>query len=258
MNARRLELIAIPSFPRVQPGDDLAAIIIDALREHTPRDGDILALTSKLLSRAEGRFEQLANVRVSEEAHALAKEIDKDPALVELILRESTAISRKKTGVIVTRHRLGFISANAGIDQSNALPPSAKHDEIGAWALLLPTDPDRSAQNIREAIQKAFSIRVGIVITDSHGRPFRTGTVGVAIGAAGIQTTDPHEGRVDLDGRPLQVTLTAVADQIAAAADLLAGQADEGCPLILLRGLNALGEGRAADLYRAPETDLYA
>lgn len=255
---RSLEIFAVSGVPRVQPGDDLAAILIQALTHDPPQDGDVLGVTSKLLSRAEGRFVRLSEVAVSDAARALADEVQKDPELVELILQESAGISRKRPGVLITRHRLGFISANAGIDQSNALPPGAEADNIGEWALLLPRDPDACAQELRDAIEGHFRVKIGVVITDSHGRPFRSGTVGVAIGAAGIRTTDAHEGRVDLDGRPLQVTLTAVADQLAAAADLVAGQADEGCPLVVLRGLNVLGEGRAADLYRDPATDLYA
>lgn len=255
---RSLSIVAVPGVPRIQAGDDLAAILVRALQSTPPQDGDVLGVTSKLFSRAEGRFVRLADVTPSPEAYALAQEIDKDPALVALILQESQAISRKRPGVIITRHRLGFISANAGIDQSNALPHGAASSEINEWALLLPTDPDGDAARLRDAVERAFGVRIGVVITDSHGRPFRAGTVGVAIGAAGIRTTDAHEGRVDLDGRPLQVTLTAVADQIAAAADLVAGQADEGAPLLLLRGLDVLGHGRASDLYRDPATDLYA
>lgn len=255
---RRLEAFAVDGIPRIQPGDDIAAILVNALQSDPPQNGDVIGVTSKLFSRAEGRFAFLPDVVPSPEARALAEEVDKSPELVELILQEASGISRKRRGVLITRHRQGFISANSGIDQSNALPPGVTSDEIGNWALLLPVDPDASAAKIRHAIQSRFGVQVGVVITDSHGRPFRSGTVGVAIGAAGVRTTDPHEGRVDLDGRPLQVTLTAVADQLAATLDLIAGQADEGCPVVVLRGLDVLGEGKASDLYRDPTTDLYA
>lgn len=255
---RALSIFAVPGIGRIQPGDPLTTILLDALAAEGVENGDIVAVTSKLFSRAQGRFVLLTRVQPSERARQLAKEVDKDPALVELILQESTAISRKKKGVLITRHRLGMVCANAGIDRSNALPHDAPEDTRGLWALLLPRDPDADAEALRQAIADRFGVYVGVVITDSHGRPFRSGTVGIAIGAAGIRSLDAHEGRVDLDGRPLEVTLTAVVDQLAAAADLVAGQADEGAPLVILRGLRFDGHGRARDLVRDPDTDLYA
>ena len=255
---RRLELQAIPGIPRIQAGMPLTEILVEALGDAELEDGDILAVTSKLYSRAQGRFVLLDEVEVSERARALAAEVDKEPALVELILQESVAISRKRPGVLIVRHRHGFVCANAGIDRSNAHPADAPAHTQGRWALLLPLAPDEDARALRDAAQERYGKRNGVVITDSHGRPFRNGTVGIAIGAAGLPTLDPHTDRVDLDGRPLEVTVTAVADQVAAAADLLAGQADESCPFILLRGLQLEGDSPATTLVRDPEADLYA
>lgn len=254
----RIELLAPSGIPRVEQGDDLFAMIEEALVELQPRKGDVISVSSKLFSRAEGRFFRLSEVEPGARALEVAEKTEKDPALVELILRESSAISRAVPGVLIVRHRLGFVCANAGIDRSNAMPATAPADSTGDWALLLPTAPQRSALSLREHLLKKRGWDLGVVITDSHGRPFRQGTTGVALGAAGIRTLDDHQARQDLDGRPLEVTVTALADQIAGAADLLAGQADEGRPLVLLRGLDAAGTGDASDLLRDPERDLYA
>lgn len=260
MNAatRRIEISVLPNIPRIQEKDPLVDILCEAAAKAKIHDGDVLAVTSKLFSRAEGRFVQLSNVNVSDDARTLATKVHKDPALVELILQESTAVSRAVPGVLIVRHRLGMVCANAGIDRSNAMPHDADETTRGDWALLLPTDPDGDAHSLRDAIYARCGVRVGVVITDSHGRPFRHGSIGIAIGVAGIPSLDPHKGRVDLDGRALEFTETAIADQIAAASDLLAGQADEGTPVVLFRGLKLCGEGQAQDLIRDPERDLYA
>lgn len=255
---QRVEIFALADIPRIAQGDPLVEILVRAAQRAEIQDGDVLTVTSKLFSRAQGRFVRISDVTPSDRAYALAQEVDKDPKLVELILQESTAISRKAPGVLIVRHKLGMVSANAAIDRSNAMPQHAPADSQGDWALLLPEDPDADARILRQAIQEHCGATVGIVITDSHGRPFREGSIGIAIGAAGIQSIDPHEDRQDLDGRPLEVTATATADQIAAASDLLAGQADEGTPAILFRGLGVLGEGCAQDLIRDPNRDLYA
>lgn len=254
----RIELLAPTGIPRVERDDDLFAIIEEALMALRPREGDVISVSSKLFSRAEGRFFRLSEVDPGARARELAEKTQKDPALVELILRESSAVSRAVPGVLIVRHRLGFVCANAGIDRSNAMPANAPPDSRGDWALLLPDNPQRSAIRLREHLATTQGWDLGVVITDSHGRPFRQGTTGIALGAAGIRTLDDHQARHDLDGRPLEVTVTALADQIAGAADLLAGQADEGRPLVLLRGLNAAGQGDASDLLRDPERDLYA
>lgn len=261
MNAspsRRLELIAVEGIPRIQPQMPLVQILIDALKEAGVQDGDIVAVTSKLYSRAEGRFVLLSEVDVTPEAEEVAEFVEKDPALVTLILRESRAISRSGPGVLIVRTHTGVVCANAGIDRSNALPDHAPEDTLGQWALLLPKDSDKDAKVLKDAVQEQLGLSIGVVVTDSHGRPFRHGTVGLALGSAGLPVLNPHEGRTDLDGRPLEVTVTAVADQVATAADLLAGQADEGTPVIIVRGLRLKGDGTASDLVRDPSADLYA
>jgi coenzyme F420-0:L-glutamate ligase/coenzyme F420-1:gamma-L-glutamate ligase len=256
----RLELLALPGIPLIAPGDDLPRLIAAALvaAKITLRDGDVLAVTSKALSRAEGRFVDLRTVEISPRARELATEIGKDPRLVELILRESSAISRKARETLIVRHRLGFIAANAGIDCSNAVPPGAP-DGSGPFALLLPTDPDRDARHIRERLAAESGAAIGIVITDSLGRPFRLGTVGAAIGVAGLPALWDQRGQTDIYGRVLERTITALADQVAAAADLVAGQAAEGRPVVHVRGLRFPSSAQeAAVLYRREGEDLYA
>jgi len=257
--APRLELTAVPGVPIVQPGDDVGSLICAALAEAKvePRaEGDVLVVTSKVLSRAEDRFVDLAGVQPSAAAHELAARTHKDPRACELILRESSEVSRAAPNVLIVRHRLGFVSANAGVDESNGRPAS---DGRGPWVLLLPLDPDASARAIRAAVRARFGVNVGVIVTDSHGRPFRIGSVGIAIGLAGLPALWDQRGRVDLHGRPLEITVTALADQIAAAADLLAGQADEGRPLVLVRGLRFTPDedARATALLRPIAQDLY-
>jgi coenzyme F420-0:L-glutamate ligase/coenzyme F420-1:gamma-L-glutamate ligase len=243
----RLELVALPGLPVIWPGDDLGAILRAGLdrAELEPRPGDVVVVASKLVSRAEGRFVDLAQVDASERARELAETTGHDPRHVELILRESTAVSRAARGVLVVRHRLGFVVANAGIDRSN----------VGdGRLLLLPVDPDRSAEQLRAALGVD-----GLVISDSFGRPFRLGTVGAAIGVAGVPALFDQRGRRDLFGRRLDQTVTALADQVAAAADLVAGQADEGRGAVLVRGLRFDRAGDSASaLLRPPDEDLYS
>ena len=180
----------------------------------------------------------------------------KDPRLVELVLRESTSISRAAPGVLVVRHRLGFVSAEGGVDFSNVQPPD---DERAPRVLLLPEDPDRSADELRRELEKRTGTRLGIVISDSHGRPFRLGSVGVAIGLSGLPALWDQRGQRDLFGRVLEHTLTALGDQLAAAADLVAGQAAEGRAMVLVRGLSFEPASDAAkNLCRPIEQDLYA
>lgn len=216
-------------------------------------DGDVLAIAQKIVSKAEGRLVRLAEVRPSDRAIEVAAKTDKDPRVVELILQESDEISRLRQGVLIVRHRLGFTSANAGIDRSNV----AQSDDEET-VLLLPIDPDRSAGQLREVIHTTVGVQIGVVITDSHGRPFRMGTVGVAIGVAGIPALWDRRGEPDLYGYQLQHTDIGVADEIAAAVGLLMGQAAEGMPVVLVRGLNLpVFEGKATDLVRPKEMDLY-
>lgn len=247
--------MSIPHIPHVQPGDNLAELLLTALQQadiHL-QDGDVLAIAQKIVSKAEGRLVNLATVTPGTQAQEVATQTGKDSRVVELILQESTEISRLRPGVLIVRHRLGFTSANAGIDRSNVAQSDA--DET---VLLLPQDPDASAARIRQHLQDHFRVQIGVVITDSHGRPFRLGTVGVAIGVAGLPALWNRRGELDLYGYALQHTDVAVADEVAAAAGLLMGQAAEGTPVVLVRGLSLPpGNGKAADLVRPKELDLY-
>ena len=248
-----LTLTALPGIPQVQPGDDLPALLLAALDRAGLglQAGDALVITSKIVSKAEGRIVELREVAPSDAAHELAARTGKDPRIVELVLRESVRVSRAAPGVLVVRHRLGFVSANAGIDQSNL---ERGEDRV----LLLPVDPDESARRIRAALRKRAGVDVGIVISDSHGRPFRMGNVGVAIGVAGLPALLDLRGQADLFGRVLKISLKGYADMVAAAANLLTGEGAEGRPAVLLRGLlHPAGDGRAAELNRPAEQDLY-
>jgi coenzyme F420-0:L-glutamate ligase/coenzyme F420-1:gamma-L-glutamate ligase len=258
--SERLEVLALPGVPLVGRGDDLAALALAALDRgrRVLSDGDVLVVTSKVVSRAEGRFVELPSLEPSPRALALAAETGKDPRLVELVLRESTHVSRTAKDVLVVRHRLGFVAANAGIDCSNAVPPDAPAGS-GPWALLLPEAPDATARALRDQLQAASGAAIGVVISDSFSRPFRFGTVGAAIGCAGLPPLWDRRGERDLHGRVLDNTITALADQVAACADLVAGQADEGRPFVLVRGLKfSPSDDPARTLCRAPEGDLYA
>ncbi len=250
-----LRFMSIPHIPHIQPGDNLAELLLTALQQANIQlqDGDVLAIAQKIVSKAEGRLVNLATVTPGAQAQAVASQTAKDPRVVELILQESEEISRLRLGVLIVRHRLGFTSANAGIDRSNVAQSGA--DET---VLLLPQDPDGSAARICQHLQEHFGVQIGVVITDSHGRPFRLGTVGVAIGVAGLPALWNRRGELDLYGYALQHTDVAVADEIAAAAGLLMGQAAEGTPVVLIRGLQLpAGQGAASDLIRPKEMDLY-
>lgn len=237
----------------IQPGDDLAVIILQALNaaDLTMQTGDVLVVTSKIVSKAEGCLVALQTVEPGEEALKLAAATKKDPRIVELVLRESVMVSRYAPGVLVTQHRLGFVSANAGIDQSNV---EGGDDQV----LLLPLDPDASARELAAAIASQLGVQIGVVISDSHGRPFRLGNVGVAIGLAGLPALLDLRGDRDLFGRELQISISAYADLIASAAQLVSGEGHEGRPVSLIRGLDFKPHGgRASDLNRPPEKDLY-
>jgi coenzyme F420-0:L-glutamate ligase / coenzyme F420-1:gamma-L-glutamate ligase len=244
---------ALPHVPIIEPGDDLVAIILDVLRasDIDLRSGDVLVISSKIVSKAEGRFVTLADVQPGDEALRVAEITGKDPRLVEIVLRESTQVSRVAKGVLITEHRLGFVSANSGVDQSNV-------DSSHARALLLPADPDGSAERIRQALENASNVSIGVVISDTHGRPFRLGNVGVAIGASGFQALVDHRGERDLFGRELVATVIGYGDMLASAAHLVTGEGAEGLPLVLIRGLHLPpGDGHASDLNRTRQQDLY-
>jgi len=250
--APRLTLTALPGIPLIQPGDDLAAIALAGLERAgiALADGDVLAVASKIVSKAEGRLVPLAEVTVAPQAAALAPYIDKDPRLLTLILAESAAVLRTRPGLIIVEHRLGFVCANAGIDQSNV-----RGEDV---ALLLPEDPDASARRLRDALRAATGAEVAVVINDSHGRAWRLGTVGVAIGVAGLRPLTDRRGDADLFGREMRVTVLGTADEIAAAASLLQGGVDEALPMVHMRGVpHVRGEGALNDLLRPREMDMF-
>lgn len=231
--SRRLTLSALEGIPMIAPGDDLAALLAGSLRSMgiALQDGDILVLAQKIVSKAEGRFVNLDEVVPSPRAVALAAEVCKDARLVEVILRESKEVVRHKKDVLIVAHRLGFVMANAGVDQSNV------GVENGTQALLLPCAPDASAARVKARLDEEFGVDVGVVINDSFGRPWRNGVVGVALGAAGVPSLWNLVGAPDLFGRPMRVTEVAIADQIASAASLLMGEADENLPAVHVRGI---------------------
>ncbi|NPA26997.1 MAG: coenzyme F420-0:L-glutamate ligase, partial [Chloroflexi bacterium] len=248
MSRGPLVLTPLPGLPEVQPGDDLAALIADGLTRAgiTPQPGDILVLAQKIVSKAEGRFARLDDVRPSARARALAQQTHKDPRLVELILRESRDVLRAVPGVLIVEHRLGFVCANAGIDRSN-VPARGP----GEWVLLLPEDPDASADRVRAGLEARYRVPLGVLIIDSHGRAWRLGTVGMAIGLSGVPALVDMRGQPDREGYRLRVTQIAVADELAAAASLMMGQAAEGTPVVHVRGFPyPLAEGRLAHLLR--------
>ncbi len=248
-------LMAVPGVPLVREGDDLAEILLDCMGRAgmSLRDGDVLVLCQKIVSKAEGRVVQLDEVQPGDEARALAAEVDKDPRLVELILQESRAILRRRPHLLIAEHRLGWVCANAGIDRSNVAQP----DDDSA-VLLLPVAPDRSARQLRQRLIATSRADVAVIINDSHGRPFRNGAVGVTVGCAGLLPLSDLRGRPDLFGYELQTSILGIADEIASAASLLMGQANEGRPAVLVRGAPiARGEGLASDLQRPPELDMF-
>jgi coenzyme F420-0:L-glutamate ligase/coenzyme F420-1:gamma-L-glutamate ligase len=251
--AASLELFAPSGLPMVQKGDDIAAMIGDALRGYAPRDDDVVVVAQKIVSKAEGRSVEIASVVPSDRARALAEEIGKDPRLVEIVLGESARVVRSRPNLLIVEHKLGFVMANAGVDQSNVAP----QDGV-ARALLLPVDPDASAEALRAGLSRRFGAKLAVVINDSFGRAWRRGTAGIAIGAAGLPSLIDLRGSPDLFGRTLEVSVIGFADEIAAAASLLMGQADEARPVVLARGLKwTVPDTPAAELVRPPSEDLF-
>jgi coenzyme F420-0:L-glutamate ligase/coenzyme F420-1:gamma-L-glutamate ligase len=252
-----LTLTPLPGIPLVHPGDNLPELILQALeRAGIPlQDGDILALAQKIVSKAQGRLVNLATVTPSEGAIALAEETGKDPRLLELVLQESNAVLRTRPGSIIVEHRRGFICANAGIDHSNVAGEGNLTDE---WVLLLPEDPDAAALEIRRHLEAASEVRLGVLIIDSHGRAWRLGTVGVTIGLSGLPGLADLRGQQDLFGYTLRITQVGVADELAAAASLLMGQAAEGTPVVHVRGFPyPLCEGSLREILRPKDQDLF-
>lgn len=251
----QLVLTALLDIPSVNPGDDITLIVKAALdrSEIVLELGDVIVITQKIVSKAEDRYVDLEKVNPSEYARCLADEVEKDPRLVEVILSESTDVVRKSIGILVTEHRLGFVLANAGVDSSNI-----DQSEGCSRVLLLPTDPDKICGEIQNRILTETGVCVAIIINDSHGRAWRNGTVGVALGSAGLPALLDLRGRPDIFGTDLKITQVGLADEIAAAASVLMGQGDEMRPVVHVRGVPyPLSEGKASDLLRNKQEDLF-
>jgi coenzyme F420-0:L-glutamate ligase/coenzyme F420-1:gamma-L-glutamate ligase len=250
-----LHLIPLQGVPLIEPGTDLLGVICDLTARDGPalHDGDVLVIAQKIVSKAEGRYVDLATVEPGEQALVLSAQLQKDARLVEIILRQSRKVLRQRQGVLIVEHKLGFVLANAGVDQSNVDPRQGARP-----VLLLPENPDGSAQRLHEGLRLRLGKNIAVIINDSLGRAWRLGTVGVALGAAGLPALCDLRGRPDLYGRPLQVSETGFADEIAAAASLLMGQADEATPIIAVRGLTwSAKSSSAAQLLRDPGEDLF-
>lgn len=255
----QLNLYAIRGVPMVAPGDNLSATIRDALviNNLVLKDGDILVLAQKIVSKSEDRIVDLNDVKPGQKALDLAAIVDKDPRLVELILAESRCVIRQAPGVLITEHHNGWIMANAGIDASNVLSDDGEDN-----VLLLPRNPDQVCSKIRDQLSKNPGFKVGVIINDSFGRPWRMGTTGIALGAAGLPSLFDRRGERDLFGRELMTSQQAIADELAAAASLLQGQASEARPIVLIRGLDLKTSGTtqanpASDLIRNTNEDLF-
>jgi coenzyme F420-0:L-glutamate ligase / coenzyme F420-1:gamma-L-glutamate ligase len=248
-------LIAVPGIASIKPNDDLAGIILAAANAAQIgfASGDVLVVAQKVVSKAENRIVALASATPSARAKELARVVRKDARLVELILNESEEVVRARADVLIVRHRLGVVLANAGIDASNV-----GENADGEHVLLLPRDPDASAERIRNRIRESTAVEIGVIINDSIGRAWRLGTIGTAIGVAGLPGVSDLQGTPDLFGRPLRTTLVGTADEIAAAASMLQGQAAEGHPVVIVRGLNLHhSAGTARDLIRPRNLDLF-
>ena len=259
-----LTLTPLAGIPLIRRDDQLPDILLTALQENqiALEDQDILVLAQKIVSKAEGRMVNLAGVVPTSRAVELAAKTEKDARLVELILQQSREVLRSRPGTIIVEHRLGFVCANAGIDHSNVAPPLPEGEGLEMreedWVLLLPEDPDGSAERIRQGIQSRTGKQVGVLVIDSHGRAWRNGTVGVAIGIAGLPGLQDLRGQPDLFGFMLRITQVGVADELAAAASLVMGQAAEGTPVVHVRGFPyPLREGSLQELIRPKEQDLF-
>ena len=253
MNVPDLALFRLPGIPLVAPDDDLATHLIDALERAALalQPGDVLAIAQKIVSKAEGRLVYLANVNPSAQAEELAAKTAKDPRVVQLILDESLRVVRTRPGAIIVEHRLGIVLANAGIDRSNLADSEAA-------ALLLPQDPDASARALRGELQHRTGVAPGVLITDSVGRPWRLGTLGIAIGCAGVSGLTDLRGTEDLFGRLMETSEISPADSLAAAATLMMGEGAEGTPAVLVRGWPDAGVDQPASaILRPGNEDLF-
>lgn len=247
--------IPLRGLPLIQAGDGLVELIAARIEATLGalREGDIVVVAQKIVSKAEGRFVDLDTIVPSERADELGRLTGKDSRYVEVVLSESEEVVRHGSQLLIVAHRLGFVMANAGIDESNV-----EQEPGGRRVLLLPRDPDGSAAQLREEFEERFGVRLGVIINDSFGRPWRNGVVGVALGAAGVPALADLIGAPDLFGRAMRVTEVALADELASAASILMGQADEGCPVVIVRGFASAHPPRpAAALVRPRERDLF-
>ena len=252
-----ITLTPLPGIPRVNPGDNLIELVQAALERAGIKleTGDVLVFAQKIISKAEARFVNLATIEPGPRASGLAAEVDKDPRLVEVILRESRRVLRTRPGTLIVEHRLGFVCANAGVDHSNVQGEGTGEEE---WVLLLPENPDKSAAILRERLESETGAKIGVLVIDSHGRAWRIGTVGLTIGLSGLPGIVDLRGRRDLSGYTLRITQVGAADELAAAASLMMGQADEGTPVIHVRGFPyPLRESTLAEILRPEEQDLF-
>ena len=252
-----LLLTPLKNIPLIRQNDNLADILIKSLHETNLelQDNDIIVLAQKIVSKSEGRMVNLATVTPTMHAIELALKAEKDPRVMELMLQESNEILRVRVGTIIVEHKLGFVCANAGIDHSNVMGAGDKNME---YVLLLPEDPDRSARNIREQLKQTTKKNIGVMVIDSHGRAWRNGTVGICIGLSGLPAIIDERGWKDLFGYTLQITIVGVADELAAAASLVMGQASEGIPAVHVRGFPyPLGEGSLKEIIRPKEQDMF-
>ena len=251
---RSMTVFTLPGIPEVQAGDDPAALIADALEAagEVLEAGDIIVAAQKIVSKAEGRYIELADMKPSEEALEWAAKTEKDPRLVQAILDETEQVLRWRPNLLVVEHKRGWVMANAGADQSNI------EGAEGERVLMLPLDPDASAAEIRSGLQDRYGGPLGVIIADSVGRAWRVGTVGLALGASGVRVMADIRGELDRQGRELKVSIVGAGDEIAAAANLLIGEAAEGTPVAIVRGLDMLDTDQSgADLVRASSEDLF-
>lgn len=252
-----LTLTPLPEMPLVRQGDSLAELILQSMQRAglTLQDGDILVLAQKIVSKSEGRLYNLATIQPSDRALEIATQAEKDPRLIQLVLEESREVLRVRAGTLIVEHKLGFVCANAGIDHSNVAGEATSEAE---WVLLLPQDPDGSALKLRKQLEDASGCRLGVMIIDSHGRAWRLGVVGITIGLSGLPGLVDLRGFPDLMGYTLRYTTVATADELAAAASLVMGQANEGTPVVHVRGFPyPLCEGSLSELLRPHENDLF-
>ncbi len=243
-----IELIPVEGFPEVRPGDDLDGLVAEAVGD-TLRSGDVLVVTHKIMSKAEGRLVDLGSVEPSALAKEYAARWGKDPRQIEVVLRESRRVVRMDRGVVISETRHGFVCANAGVDASNV----PGEDTV----CLLPVDPDRSAARLREALLERLGVEVPVVVSDSFGRAWRFGITDIAIGVAGMDPLADYRGRNDPHGYPMEASVLAVADELAAAAELVMGKTD-GVPIAIVRGYAyGRGAGTGQDLLMPPERDMF-